>query len=284
MRPIVISRKSVRGQCSASIGAYVVVNPEGWFLTAHHIGQSWQDTVTDFQKTKQLVADRDAIVQEKSLPDKERNQRLKKAPRPFNDATEKCSLWMGIDGLLVEKWGGIAAIDLGLGKLKNHDPASVPTYPTFKDPTKDFDAGASLCRLGFPFHNIVPTFDATSDKFNLPAGSVPPPVFSSEGILSRFIEFQGGSPSPFQFPLRWIETSSPGLKGQSGGPIIDHEGTIWGIQSNTFSYPLGFEPDVPNGRPGQKVHQFLNVGRGVDVTTAIGLMRSQNVNFLSSAY
>jgi len=36
-RPVVISRRDQNGKCSASIGTFVVVNKEGWALTAWHI-------------------------------------------------------------------------------------------------------------------------------------------------------------------------------------------------------------------------------------------------------
>jgi hypothetical protein len=58
------------------------------------------------------------------------------------------------------------------------------------------------------------------------------------------------------FPLKWIETSSPGLKGQSGGPLLDERGTIWGVQSNTFSYNLGFSPQVPREIQAKKNTNF----------------------------
>lgn len=62
------------------------------------------------------------------------------------------------------------------------------------------------------------------------------------------------------FPLALIETSSPGLKGQSGGPIFDKEGTVFGIQSRTMHFPLGFAPPVQDGTARHKEHQFINVG------------------------
>jgi transposase InsO family protein len=41
--------------------------------------------------------------------------------------------------------------------------------------------------------------------------------------------------------------------------------TLIGIQSNTFCYPLGFEPEV---KPRQKIHQFLSVGRSLTLSEA----------------
>lgn len=38
----------------------------------------------------------------------------------------------------------------------------------------------------------------------------------------------------------FIETSTPRLRGQSGGPIFDVNGAIWAIQSQTHHLKLGF--------------------------------------------
>jgi hypothetical protein len=80
---------------------------------------------------------------------------------------------------------------------------------------------------------------------------------------------------PVPYPLRLFETSSPGLRGQSGGPIFDTKGVVWGIQSLTRHFPLGFEPTVPG--KGVKEHQFLNVGIGVHAVTIVGLLKKQGI-------
>jgi hypothetical protein len=36
-RPVVISHRNVKGDCSSAIGAFIVVNSEGWAATAAHI-------------------------------------------------------------------------------------------------------------------------------------------------------------------------------------------------------------------------------------------------------
>jgi hypothetical protein len=140
-----------------------------------------------------------------------------------------------------------------------------------------------LCRLGFPFHSIEPTYDAGKDTFELPAGSVPLPLFPIEGILTRFVEVvvPTGQPKP-NYPLRYLETSSPGLKGQSGGPIFDTHGTVWAIQSKTQHYPLGFNPEVPGEHA--REHQFLNVGWGVHAATIVAAMKEKGISFQQSDY
>jgi len=179
--------------------------------------------------------------------------------------------------------------DVGIGRLEPFDPAWVTTYPTFKDPSKDFEPGESLCKYGYPFHSITPIWDAATGSFQLPAGALPIPLFPIEGIFTRTAEIvitdPAGNLLPIAppFPLRWIETSSPGLRGQSGGPILDAQGSIWGIQANTMHLALGFDPQVP-GRPNEREHQFLNVGRGAHPETIFGLFNQFHVRYNVSAY
>ena len=128
--------------------------------------------------------------------------------------------------------------------------------------------------MGFPFHNIEGvTFDPATEKFNLP--SMPPlAVFPNEGIYTRdqlAVHVPPGTPiTPGKIPqnaiqVRNIETSSPGLKGQSGGPIFDRNGHVWAIQSRTMSLPLGISCKVKDGGKEIVEHQFMHVGVGPHV-------------------
>lgn len=157
------------------------------------------------------------------------------------------------------------------------DAPTYRTYPVFKDPTKDYEPGQSLCKLGFPLHQVTPIWRADMNQFELPPGSVPLPFFPIEGILTRFCEVivpDAAASSPF--PLAWIETSSPGVKGQSGGPMFDTSGTIWGIQVQTHSYALGFNTGT--------TEQYLNVGLGVHASTLIDFFKSLGIKFQLSSY
>ena len=86
------------------------------------------------------------------------------------------------------------------------------------------------------------------------------------------------------YTIGFLETSSPGLMGQSGGPIFDVRGTVWSIQSRTMHLPLGFNPPVPNATRGEVEHQFLNVGWGTHPQTLVGALRGRGVTFALSDY
>ena len=136
-----------------------------------------------------------------------------------------------------------------------------------------------MCRTGFPFVDMKPTWDAANNKFLL-TQFIPPPLFPSEGILSRMrstiLTDPAGKPAPPPpFALKHIETSNAGILGQSGGPIFDQHGTIWGIQTETISFPF----DVKT-----KVQQYYHVGAGVHAETIIGFFETNNVKYRKSDY
>jgi hypothetical protein len=186
-------------------------------------------------------------------------------------------------------WGGMRSqikgftcdplADLAVGKLEPFDPNSIGEYPVFKNPSEDMPAGTSLCRLGFPFHNIHASFDSSTKQFKLAPGVLPVPRFPNDGIHTRLAVMS--SPDGTR-QAHFIETSTPGLRGQSGGPILDANGHVWAIQSQTHSLPLGFSPTVKQGNKEVIEHQFMHVGLGSHAREIIRMLTSHNARFKMS--
>lgn len=275
-RPVIASFRRPDGVLGSSMGTFVVVNKDGWVLTANHIVaqyatlQSAKDTYDAYKKVH------DSIANDPALTPEEKHKKLKKAGarNPPANTISDFSFWWGNDQCRFREAHIVSEADLALCKLDNFDPGTVAGYPTLKDPTKGIDPGTSLCRLGFPFAEVKQSY--SNGGFTIdPSGLA---LFPNEGMFTRVITY---STSPL---VADIETSSPGLRGQSGGPIFDKEGTVWGIQTKTGHLALGFSPPVPNGRAGEVEHQFLNVGRGAHPETIVSLMKKQKVDFQISTY
>lgn len=185
------------------------------------------------------------------------------------------SYWWGYDQLVLEKTIIFKENDLALCKFRNFDPSLCSEYPVFKRP-EDLMPGTSLCKLGFPFYEVKADFIESSHSFRLNAGVLPVPFFPLEGIFTRNIVIE----KPEIPRAKYIETSSPGLKGQSGGPIFDTKGQVWAVQSQTVHLALGFAPTVNNQDQAVTENQFLNVGYGVHPEVMWHMMQQHQVSFL----
>lgn len=149
---------------------------------------------------------------------------------------------------------------MAVGRLEPFDPKAMSTYRTLKNPS-NLPIGTSLCRLGFPFHSIKASYDEEKDSFVLPPGTLPVPRFPIDDIYTRNVVM--GKSKDGKYEIKFLETSSAGLRGQNGGPIFDTQGRVWAIQSRTVHFPLGFSPKVKKNGQEVEENQFLNVGLGV---------------------
>lgn len=80
-----------------------------------------------------------------------------------------------------------------------------------------------------------------------------------------------------------FEMSTPGLRGQSGGPAFDTEGRVWGMQFRTKHLDLDFDVDEEVLRKGTKQRvtdsAFLHVGGCINIDVLKAFMKENNVQF-----
>ena len=154
--------------------------------------------------------------------------------------------------------------DLSLIKITNATSFLYQGHAVFaKDSTK-LHRGDFLCRIGYPFPEFSNySYNATSDSIEwTQVGREDTPLFPIEGMFTRDVI---GTERVCAYEL-----STPGLRGQSGGPLFDRNGTIYGMQSETRHLPLGFDQFHAKVRiNGEMIevenHPFLHVGRCVCV-------------------
>ena len=166
-RPVVISSRTAQGECAATIGAYVVLNREGWVLTAGHlldIVRAQQDSARRHAGYRGNVVEfhRDIAADKRY-----RRKGVRTFHQPAGASVRNHSVWWGVDGVRLVEARVVPAADLALGRLEPFDPACVAHYPVLKDPSQDFAPGRSLCKLGFPLHRIVPVYDKKANTFTL---------------------------------------------------------------------------------------------------------------------
>jgi len=139
--------------------------------------------------------------------------------------------------------------------------------------------GRFLCRSGFPFPEFNNyTYNYQTDDIEWTReGNLRSPSFPIEGIITRLIAQHN--------QITGIELSSPGLRGQSGGPLFDPDGLVYGMQSSTRHLHLGFDlenHEVGMGPGRKKVTNmpFLHVGQCVHASVIKAFLREHGVGFV----
>ena len=279
-QPVIISTRFFDKDVDCGCGAFVVINEEGWIVTAAHL---WSSHFTFQQHLKDLDeyhAQVQTIKQDHKLNARQKHAKVERLPTNPKWITNH-SFWWGRDKVQIHEINPFPEADLVIGRLEPFDPASIKAYPVFKNP-EALEMATSLCKLGYPFHKIKASFDEKTGAFNLAPDALPLPRFPLEGIYTRNVK--AGKSKDGKYDIEFLEMSSPGLRGQSGGPIFDVNGTVWAIQSRTMHFPLGFSPKVT--RNGQEVeeNQFLNVGWGIHPRLLVSFLKENDIKFKLSEY
>ncbi len=261
--PFLGLRRKAAGPVYSTVASFVVLNEDGWFVTSGHV----VDDIVECERQARMLAKGEADEAEANL-----------------FVSHHSEIW-GLPGSAQARPRmTIAHVDrakdLAVARLEPFDRAWVNAYPVLRDTAATpVQQGLSVCRLGFPFHDVAAGFDVKTARFELPPDAFPAPLFALDGIVSRFHRRVLGE----QGTALFIETSTPGLRGQSGGPLTDVDGRLCGIQSHTEHLDLGF--DARYRLPNQQVvteRQFLNVGAASHVDELRALLDRHGVGYRSA--
>ena len=162
--------------------------------------------------------------------------------------------------------------DVAFFKVPLEDLVPVASYPVFRMANLD-DVGTSLCKLGFPFHPVNAVFNRNKNLFEFPPKLFPIAHFPSEGMLTRLVHKQVSKDRQVSF----LEMSTPGLIGQSGGPVFNTQGEVYGMQSFTVSTPLNFKAITADGHT--KSDEMMHLGMAVPSAVLIKLMEQKGITF-----
>lgn len=282
-RPLLsISRTYGLSEVIPGCATFIIVNDEGWALTCKHVVKQIQVADDSYKrynafKTELNVvpkSDRHYKALVKALEKKyhyEKKKRILIQQRNhFGDAVDVSK---GIEYILHPTY------DLALIHFIGYNKVLCNQYPVFALNSSVLRQGMSLCRLGYPYpeFNNFRYNEASDDIEWTNNGKTRTPLFPIDGILTRFCADQNNT-------VVEIEMSTPGLKGQSGGPLFDVNGIIYGIQSCTVSLPLGFDQEnrevIVNGVP-KKVndYSFIHLGRCVHIDVIKEFLDTHGVKY-----
>lgn len=168
--------------------------------------------------------------------------------------------------------------DIAAVKFNGFTKLNYENYAIFQKDESQVQQGKYLCRLGYPFpefSNYLYNHE-TDDIEWTNSGQAGTPRFPIDGIITRHL-MDGDR-------IAGIEMSTPGLRGQSGGPLFDTAGKVYGIQSMTHHLHLGFdikEKEILEGGKMRKVSNspFLHLGNCVHVGVIKDFLRENNIKF-----
>jgi hypothetical protein len=253
------------------------VNEDGWAITCNHVAEQILQENTLHQRYLQFAAERRRISNEPNFA-----AQLQRLEAQFGYVSGSV---IGVSAGFVDCMSQLENVhiiphprhDLALLKLtgKNQKYRTSAVFLADGQPIKP---GKTLCRLGYPFaefnnFRINPDLDQI-EWINDPAAALQP--FPIDGIVTRHL-YDNGQASA-------IEISTPGLRGQSGGPLFDTEGVIYGMQFATRHLHLGFdqinqEVWVGNQPTNVSNHPFLHVGMCINADIIKAFLRENNVKF-----
>ncbi len=253
------------------------INENGCALTCKHVAREIIGAESINQNYQQFRQELAAIRKDGRFSAEKKHAERRHELSPDRRAQMKVS-FDGVKGLerfhvtMSEKY------DLALIRF-DCEPALATEHAVFLKDASLIQPGKMLCRLGYPFPEFSNfAYDAQHDEIVWTTeGNQHTPRFPIEGMITRHIGDADGG-------ISGIEMSTPGLRGQSGGPLFDGNGLIYGMQSRTHHLHLGFdmkkEKLMVNGREEIINNQpFIHVGQCVHVDIIKAFLDQQKVKY-----
>ncbi len=248
VRPICFVQRLNNDELFSSTATIFFVNDEGVAITCKHV----VNTLIGFDKLKNQKLE---------------NTEIKDAIVSFHNCYEIINSLQYI----LHPTYDLAIIKInGIGKLYDG-------HCIFLKDDLDIKQGKSLCRLGYAFPEFNNYKINSEDKLIFTnQGNTNVPIFPIDGIITRLVKDQN--------QIYGIEMSTPGFNGQSGAPLFDQNGIIYGMQNLTKHYHLGFDiiNQEINIRGNKKIisdYPFLNLGQSIHVNIIKEFLKNNNIHF-----
>jgi hypothetical protein len=262
-----ISRKYNEDIIDKGGSTFFFVNEDGWVVTCRHVLElmleieKLNDNYKQFSTALKLDPKRKYQL--------EKDFKLKKN----NVCQGAYQIGTNLNPNSQFRWIAHQSLDIA---LIHFDVPSPTKYCTFVEDMSEIEQGSSLARIGFPFvefNNF--SYDKNNKILEFTPNVEPMVTFTVDGIVS-----QNGNAMIDGSSIRTlIVMSTPGIKGQSGGPLYDVSGRVAGMQSATSTRDLNFIGKTQIKNKEVEVPQFLNIGICVSAEAIKDFLTKQNVKF-----
>lgn len=255
------------------------VNDKGYAITCKHVIELLVQSKNINKNYSAFKSERNNLPQDGKF---KRNLKSLLLKYKIDDKTTvqlKNTFLNCVDKMSGYTWHLHPTYDLAILKFNDFDKLLCNEFAVFKKDTKEIQQGKSLCRLGFPFPEFTNyRYNDQIDEIQwTKTGVIYSPIFPIEGMVTRFLgNSKGGKYG--------LELSTPGLRGQSGGPLFDADGLVCGMQSRTKHLHLGF--DLENHKiisKGQRKkvsnYSFIHLGECIHADVIKEFMRQHKVDY-----
>ena len=257
------------------------VNDEGVAVTCNHVAQLIPFSQSLAEKYSQFRNQKELLQKGGNY-----NKKVKELLQQFGFETNPLAQLL-VRFSCAEAFDAVQVIphpkyDLAIVKLVNPKNLLYSSYAKFLKTGNEIKQGTFLCRLGFPFPEFQNfQYNASTDTIEWTQQGVSgTPRFPIEGMVTRHLADENG--------VFGIEMSTPGLKGQSGGPLFDSNGIVYGMQYATNHLHLGFDMHnreiVANAERIKISHYqpFLHVGWCLHAEVIKNFLRENSVKYFES--
>lgn len=262
-----------------SAGTLFFVNEEGYAVTCKHIAEMLLSADTINQQYDKFSQEKKLLAQDPRFKQLLKGLELKYKITAEATIQLKNNFVDCVDTMSGFTFHLHATLDLAIIKFNDYNKLHYNQFARFLKDESSIQQGKFLCRLGFPFPEFTNyTYNSVKDDIEWTSTGINvSPRFPIEGMVTRFLADEPHG-------MYGIELSTPGLRGQSGGPLFDSNGVVYGMQFSTKHLHLGFDlvdKEIMVNTSIKKVsdYSFIHLGQCIHVNAIKAFLKQHGVKY-----
>ncbi len=279
-RPVHSIQRTYSGkQVIPSAGTLFFVNEEGYAVTCKHVAEMLLSAEHINQHYNQFKSEKNKALTDARHKQLVKGLEMKHQLTPASTIQLKNNFVDCVDTMTGFNFHLHPTLDLAIIQFNGYNKLLYKDHAWFLKDDAKIKQGQFLCRLGFPFPEFTNyTYNTATDDIEwTQTGLNVSPRFPIEGMVTRFLADEPNK-------IYGIEMSTPGLRGQSGGPLFDKSGLVCGMQFSTKHLHLGFdiidkEIMINNGTKKISDYSFIHLGQCIHVSAIKSFLKEHNVRF-----